>query len=176
MESPNTETARWFAEEVQPHEAHLKAYLRGAFPRMRDVDDVVQESYLCLWRRRVGEPIRSAKAFLFVAARRIALDLVRRQARSPVIAVKDLSALFALDEGADASSSAAEAMQVALFTEAVAALPPRCREIFLLCQVEGLPQREVALRLGLSENTVAVQSARGLQRCVEFVSRRLNRP
>jgi DNA-directed RNA polymerase specialized sigma24 family protein len=44
----------------------------------------------------------------------------------------------------------------------------------VLCQLEGRPQREVAERLGLSENTVAVQSARGLQRCEEFVRRRLN--
>jgi len=50
----------------------------------------------------------------------------------------------------------------------------RCREIFVLCQLEGLPQRVVAVRLGLSENTVAVQSARGLQRCEAYVRRRLN--
>ena len=29
---PPTDQARWFTEEVHPHEAHLKAYLRGAFP------------------------------------------------------------------------------------------------------------------------------------------------
>jgi RNA polymerase sigma-70 factor (ECF subfamily) len=184
MDSPRSDTSSppaselhaWFAEDVLPHDSHLKAYVRGAFPSVRDVDDVVQESYLRLWRTRAGEPIRSAKAFLFTVARRVALDWVRREVRSPVVAVKDLSALFVLDEGADASSSAAGAMQVALLTEAVDALPPRCREIFLLCQVEGLPQREVARRLGLSENTVAVQSARGLKRCAAFVSRRLNRP
>jgi hypothetical protein len=49
--------ARWFAEEVQPHEASLRAYMRGAFPMVRDVDDVVQESYLRVWRARAAQPI-----------------------------------------------------------------------------------------------------------------------
>src|SRR4051812_10998844 len=88
------ETAeRWFAEEVQPHDAQLKAYLRRAFPAVRDVDDVVQESYLRIWRSQAVQPIRSAKAFLFKVARNAALNLVDRQRSSPVFAVGDLASL-----------------------------------------------------------------------------------
>lgn len=71
MDSPQSDSTKWFTEEVQPHEPVLRSYLRGAFPAVRDLDDVVQESYLRLWRARTEEPIRSAKAFLFTAARRI---------------------------------------------------------------------------------------------------------
>ena len=40
--SPKADSARWFAEEVQPHEPALRAYLRGSFPKIDDVDDLVQ--------------------------------------------------------------------------------------------------------------------------------------
>jgi RNA polymerase sigma-70 factor (ECF subfamily) len=150
--------------------------VRTAFPAVRDVDDVMQESYLRLWHRRAAEPIRSARAFLLTAARRIAIDWLRREARSPICAVREISDLLVPDEGADPTSVAARAMHVEILADAVAALPPRCREIFLLCQVQGLSQQSVAQKLGLSENTVAVQSARGLQRCAAFVSRRLRQP
>lgn len=173
---PNPEQSRWFVNEVQPHDARLRAYLRSAFPGVRDVDDVVQESYLRLWRTHAARPIRLARAFLFTVARRIAIDLLRRERRGPFVPVKDPGQLLVLDGAPDAAATADNHMEIQLLTEAVDALPHRCREIFALCQIEGLTQSEVARRLGLSENTVAVQSARGLQRCEEYVRRRLHRP
>lgn len=170
------ERSRWFTDEVHRHDASLKAYLRGAFPSVRDVDDVVQESYLRIWRTRAATPIASAKAFLFTVARHLALDLVRRERRSPLVPVRELDGLFVVDESPDAHEAAALAQNTALLVDAIDALPSRCREIFLLCHVEGLAQKEVAARLGLSENTVAVQSARGLHRCEHYVRRRLAQP
>jgi len=168
--------SRWFADEVHPHDAHLKAYLRGAFPAVRDVDDVVQESYLRIWKARAAHPIASAKAFLFTVARRLALDLVRSQRRSPVIAVTDLSRLFVLDDARDAGAAAATAEEIELLVEAVDSLPARCREIFILRKLQGVPQKDIAARLGLSEQTVQVQASRGMRRCAEFFRRRLSQP
>lgn len=159
-----------------PHDSALKAYLRGAFPAARDVDDVVLESYLRLWTARAAQPIRSAKAFLFTVARRLAVDLIRRDQFSPLIAVKEIDALPVLGDAPDAGAAVINAEEVKLLVAAIDSLPARCREIFILCQIEGHTQRTVAERLGLSENTVAVQPARGLQRCEEFVRRRLSQP
>ena len=94
-----TETARWFAAEVQPHEPALRGYLRGSFPAVRDVDDVVQESYLRMWRARAAQPIASARSFLFQVARRLALDTVRRERISPVAHVPNLAALPVAADG-----------------------------------------------------------------------------
>ncbi|MFM9030263.1 MAG: RNA polymerase sigma factor [Opitutaceae bacterium] len=149
---PHAEKTRWFTEEVQPHDAKLKAYLRSTFPTVRDVDDVVQESYLRVWRARATQPIRLAQAFLFTVARRIALDWVRREQRAPFVAVKDSSQLLVLESGAPDASAETE-MEIQLLAEAVESLPPRCREIFVLCQVEGLTQAEVARRLGIAKSS-----------------------
>jgi len=48
--APSLEHARWFHEEVQPYEEKLRAYLRHRFPTIRDVDDIVQETYARLFR------------------------------------------------------------------------------------------------------------------------------
>lgn len=172
MPPHETETARWFAAEVQPHEPALRGYLRGSFPAVRDVDDVVQESYLRMWRARAGQPIQSAKAFLFTVARRLALDLVRREAISPIRDVGDLAALPVIEERPDAIDTISERDKIRLLSEAVGSLPTRCREAVLLHKIQGLPQREVALRLGVSEKTVENHVALGVKRCEEFFRRR----
>lgn len=173
--APLSDQERWFQQEVHAHDSLLKAYLHRSFPTIRDVEDVVQESYLRVWKTRATRPIQSAKAFLFTVARRVAIDLVRRDRRSPFVPVQDLEQLFAQDGVAHAGEAADSRREIELVVAAIEALPTRCREIFVQCQVEGRAQKEVAARLGLSENTVAVQSARGLQRCEEFVRRRLGR-
>src|SRR5262245_35540563 len=89
----SSDQSHWFAKEVQTHDAALKSYLRNSFPAIRDIEDVTQESYLRMWKRCATDPIRSARAFLFKMAQRIALDTVRRQRRSPVDALPELSSL-----------------------------------------------------------------------------------
>lgn len=164
--------AQWFAREVHPHDAQLKSYLRGSFPTMHDVDDVVQESYLRLWKVRHVQPIRSAKAFLFTIARHVALDWVRRKRVCPVKSVGDLACLSALNGEPGAAENLTEQEKVVLLGEAIAALPARCREVVLLHKIHGLPQAEVGRRLGLSAKTVENQVARGVKRCTEHMRRR----
>lgn len=172
--NPDTsaEQARWFAEEVQPHDAALKNYLRRSFPSVRDVDDIAQESYIRIWRQRAADPIRSAKAFLFRIAQRLALDVVRRERRSPVESVGNLDALHVLDHAPAAHEALSRAEKVQLLIEAIDALPSRCRDVVVLRKLRLLSQRETAERLGISEKGVEIQLARGLARCREFMQRR----
>ena len=44
-----------------------------------------------------------------------------------------------------------------LIEEAINKLPPRCREIFIMCKIQKKTQIEVAQSLGLSHNTIETQ-------------------
>ena len=172
MPPPETDSTRWFTEEVHTHEASLRAYLRGSFPAVRDIDDVVQESYLRIWRARATQPVRSAKAFLFRIARNLALDLVRRDRSAPFTAVRDFDALPVLEPGPTAVDAIAAHEKLLMLADALESLPPRCREVVILRKLQHVPQREVALRLGLAEKTVEAHLARGIARCEEFLRER----
>lgn len=167
-----SDPARWFAEQVQPHDGQLKSYLRNAYPAVRDVDDVVQESYLRVWRRHASRPIASAKNFLFSVARHLAIDLIRREGSSPLLPLTDLATLSVMDDGACTVEAACTDEEVALLLEAIDALPRRCREIMILRKLERVPQKEIARRLGLSVQTVQVQIGRGTRRCEAFLRAR----
>lgn len=168
----NQQSSGWFDKDVYRHDASLKAYLRDSFPKVRDLDDVVQESYLRIWKARAIQPIQSVKAFLFTVARRLALDVVRHQNRSPITEGTDVEQLFS--GSPTAADAAMKAQEIDLLAEAVASLPPRCREVFVLRRFRGVSQRDIAVQLGLSEQTVQVQAARGLRKVEAFLKRRLH--
>lgn len=163
---------RWFLREVHAHDAQLKSWLRGSFPAVRDVDDVVQESYLRIWKAHAARPISSAKAFLFKVARRIALDVLRSRRRSPIDAVSDLSAIGVLETEPDPAASAGLQEKIDLLADAIASLPEKRREIVILRKLQRLPQREVAAHLDLSERTVENQLYRGVLQCEAFLRAR----
>lgn len=168
--TPTSEEHRWFSEEVHVHEPSLRAYLRTQFPFAPDLDDVVQESFLRLWRVRMGQPVRYAKSLLFKVARHLVIDLARRNQISPINPVPDLAALPVMDDGRPGPAEAAcKRDEVVLLAAAIDSLPTRCREILILRKLRGVPQKEIAAQLGLSEQTVQVQVSRGVRRCEEFL-------
>ena len=160
--------ARWFAEEVHPHGSQLKGYLRNRFPAVRDVDDLVQESYLRIWKARVTHPIQSAKAFLFRIACNLALDAARHQQVSPIEAMGGLADLSGMEDKPGVVETMTREEKGKLLGQALGSLPARCREIVFLHKIKGLSQRAVADHLGLSEKTVANQITLGVKRCEEF--------
>ncbi|MBC7365844.1 MAG: RNA polymerase sigma factor [Undibacterium sp.] len=164
--------ARWFAKEVQPCEPILRSYLRGTFPGVRDVDDVVQESYLRLWRIGTAQTVRSARGFLFHIARCVATDLARRERTSPLVGVADLTTLPVADTAADSAEAACVREELALLAAAIETLPPRCREIVVLRKLRRLSQKEIAALLGISELTVQVQVLKGVKRCGAYLAAR----
>ena len=172
---PEQERARWFANEVRPHEGQLRSYLHGRFPAVRDVDDVVQESYLRIWRARAAQPIASAKAFLFAIARHLAVDDAHRSRRRQEIALGDSACPDVIDEKPNAAETLSYNEKVCLLADVLARLPTRCREVVVLRKLNGLSQKEVAAQLGLSERTVENQLARGMKRCEAMVLRQGHR-
>ncbi len=61
------------------------------------------------------------------------------------------------------SASPARGGELARVQRLIAALPERCRRIFEMRKIEGLPQREIARRMGVSEHVVENESVRGLR-------------
>lgn len=162
------EQARWLAEEVQPHEAALRGYLRNSFPSV-DVDDVVQESYLKLWKARTAGRIASSKAYFFSIARNTALTLFQRRKLYSDTPVSDLPGWRVLDGRPDASDVTDASQRHELMIEAITRLPPRCREVLRLAVLRGRRNAEIAVELGLAENTVRVHLARGIKKCADFL-------
>jgi RNA polymerase sigma factor (sigma-70 family) len=164
--------ARWFRDEVQPHENNMKLFLRHRFPRLRDVDDVVHDTYLKLIREKAAGNVSSVRGFLFTSLRNAAYDFFRRKKSHGEVPIAD-SAVDTLPlEERDGAESAVFNEELQLAAEAVEALPVRCREVMKLRKVYGMSYREIADQLGIEESTVSNQLMKGYKLCREYLARR----
>ena len=162
----------WFAAEVQPHASALRSYLLARYPTLPDVDNLVQECLVRVLRARETSAVESPKGLLFAIARNLALDAVRRQkvvAFEPMTENPDSSVYR---DNTDVVETVSKQQEFALLTQAIQTLPERCRQVFTLRTAYGLSQKEIAAKLGISENTVEKQMGKGIRLCTEFFARR----
>jgi RNA polymerase sigma-70 factor, ECF subfamily len=140
------------------HAPWLAARLRAVLPAA-EVEDVLQETFLAVWRGAGGyRPCGAAGGWLWGIARRQAALLLRR--RGPAVA--------ALSDGAAAAGRAAgDPAEVAPtradLAAAVAALGPPGgpeREVWRLLYEEDRPVAEVAVMLGVPPGTVKSRAHR----------------
>lgn len=151
------------------HAPWLAARLRTALPA-RDVEDVLQETFLAVWRGAPDyRPRGSAGGWLWVIARRQAAGWLRRRGRDacPV----DTASLddTALDGALAAAGRAAardpvEAVMARTdLAAALAVLGPQGspeREVWRLLYVEDQPVAQVARLMGVPQGTVKSRAHR----------------
>lgn len=126
--------------------------------------DLVQESYA----RVLGEAaVREPRALLYRTARNLMIDQHRRAA------LRRHEALDALPEAAHPAGPLHLQPEQALESSqdwhacvaAIDALPPRCRDAFVLHVFEELPHAQIAARMGISVSMVEKHIARGMLSC-----------
>ena len=158
----------WFSEDVKPYEPALRAYLLKRFPSLPDHDDIVQETYTRLLRAKENGRLTFAKAFLFTAARNVAIDMFRRRRLVTHEPISDFVELPLLEETPDVVATLERQQRLELLIEAVAALPERCRQVMMLRHLDGLSYKDIAARLGISPETVKVHVVKGVRDCTAF--------
>jgi RNA polymerase sigma factor (sigma-70 family) len=156
------ETAAWFAAHILPHEADVRGWLRASL-RIDNADDVIQEAYAKMFAQGGLDQVVSGRAWFFAVARNIVLKQMRRDRIVRIEAVAEIDALGIVDYEPSAERAVSGRQELARVQRLIEALPERCRLIFQMRKIDGLPQREIAERLRVSENVVEKEAAKGLR-------------
>ncbi|SDA35419.1 RNA polymerase sigma factor [Sphingomonas sp. NFR15] len=146
--------ALWLTKHILVHEPELRSWLkRRAMPGL-DVDDVVQESYAILAGLQSVDHIHHPRIYFFEVAKSVILQSFRQSRVVAFSAIAEFDALLIPDEMPSPEAIAAGRQELGRLSELIDALPPKCREAFVLRKVRGFSQREVASAMSVSENTV----------------------
>ena len=159
---------RWFIDEILVHEGALVRYLQRCWSRRDEIHDLRQEVYARVYEAAAKSLPTQPKSFLFASARHLMTDRLRRSRVVSIEPMGDFESLNVLVDEVTPERWSSGRQTLKRLAEAFDRLPPRCREVVWLRRVEELPQREVAMRLGISEKTVEKQIAKGARLIAEY--------
>jgi len=164
------EIVAWVGSNIVPHEADLRARLRRMAVPEEEISDIVQDSYLRIAKLDSIAHIRNGRAYFFTTARAVLLQRVRRDKIVRIDSLTEAEALKLCDTDPGPERHTSARLELARVRTLIDALPTRCRQIFELRRIEGIPQREIAERLGIPEHTVEAQSRRGLKLILKAIA------
>lgn len=143
----------------------LKKFLAGFLAVQQDIEDVAQEAYLRAYIAEQRESIEQPKAFLFRIAKNLALTKLSKKSRQITDYIEEAGAAVVIETAAPVDQELEAQQCFGLYCEAVAALPEKCRQVFLLRKVHGLAHKEIAARMELSISSVEKYLRQGVLAC-----------
>ena len=146
----------------------LNRFLRRFLDTPEDVEDTLHETFLKAYQAERSNSIKSHRSYLFRTAKNLALNKIESRQIRQTHTVGDIESLPVKTENVNDLEQRAiieERLEWAL--QAIANLPTRVREVYVLSKVHGLKQKDIAKQLGITESTVEKHIARGLMLITE---------
>ncbi len=135
----------------------LSNYVNQQIHNWEDSKEIVQETFLVLWKRRDKlEVSASLKSYLYTSVRNTLIDFIRRKKKNDEV----IDVVKYRQNGHDQELDAFIVRQAIL--NACEKLKPKNKEIFLLTKMEGLTYEEVSKHLGISKRSVEDNVTRAL--------------
>ncbi|GAB7563626.1 hypothetical protein LG202_16650 [Methylobacillus methanolivorans] len=106
--------------------------------------------------------------------KRISHNMAVNECRSESVRTRLIESMAELPDTASVPDHAAALdaqREVQLLAQAIEQLPPRCKQVFIMHKVHGLPQSEVAAQLGISVKMVERHTRLGLAACKKQLGR-----
>ena len=172
MSNRETEQSIWFVDSVLPYENGLRRWIKSRFSAIRDVDDLIQETFTRILKAHESGPVPNPQAFLFVVSRNLAINRLKRMNLEFPPEATEVDPHVLVDEMAGPFELAALQEEIDDLVSALQSLPDRCRQVMTLRKIYGLSQKEIGAELGISVHTVEAQVGIGLRKCRAFFHQR----
>jgi RNA polymerase sigma-70 factor (ECF subfamily) len=152
--------------------AQTRAILMSTLRRMlepSEAEEVMQEAYLKVFvALNEGRPIE-ARPFLFKVARNLAISRLRHHKVVEAASEQVQQYQQVQMERVSTERQASLEQEQALLLQAVNALPPVCRQVFVFRKFEGKSHAEIALAMNISNKTVENHLTKGMRLCREYL-------
>ncbi len=134
--------------------------------------DIVHDIFLSCWDQRSRINInKQLKAYLFRCCHNRVIDFFRQASKNQQLRKKLLQAYDPVN--GESSLSCKELLQLdQLAEEALDALPPQRKKVFILCRHQGKTYQQAAEELGISAHTVKEHMSNALSFLRNFIHKR----
>lgn len=166
LAEPSQNRSEALAEIARTHNSALVRYLSLRTGSVEDAKDVLQEAYAKLLALDQAGPINFLVRYLW----RIAANLAKNRRKQLAVRSRLNVATQSATKSIPSTECVIESLQrLAVIERAVAELPPRCRQAFLLRIVAGQRFAQVAREMGITQRVAEIHVARAM----EYLQQRL---
>lgn len=142
----------------------LYRFVKGFTKNKELAEEIVSDVFINIWKRRNAiEEIANLKLYLFVSARNITFNYLKRLHKESFTNLDEVE-VEPEDPFADPGEALITREMNLKLRAAIEALPPRCKLIFMLVKENGLTYKQTAQLLNISESTVDNQLSIALKR------------
>lgn len=153
----------------EKHHSALKRFIARYLNNHHDIEDVAQESFLRAFRAGMEYDVQQPKSFLFRIAKNVAISQLRLKSRQITDSLEEQAGPDTLRNEWTLEDDMMARQRLAIQCDAVAALPPQCRRVYILRKVQGMTHKEIAERLNISIKTVEKHLYKGIAACDNYV-------
>lgn len=145
------------ADLYAAEQGRLKRLVKRFVKSKATAEDLVQQAFVKLMDNAERGNVANIPAYLATTARNLALNHVRNTSLRAEVELPEADFLAIADMRPSPEMVAVYRCELRRVLQAVATLPPRRREAFVLHKFEDLTYDEIADRQGVSRNTVITQ-------------------
>ena len=159
-QDPRSSRQEWLLALLARHQASLTHYAARLVGDVEKARDLVQETFLKLWREGPEAVGDNPPAWLFTVCRNLAFDNLRKEKRMVPMTGAD-EAMIASTEAPDHSLEASQGMSGVL--AALGSLPKSQQEVLRLKFQNGLSYKDISRITGHSVSHVGVMIHSGVK-------------
>jgi RNA polymerase sigma-70 factor (ECF subfamily) len=163
-------------EFLAAYDAHADALFRHCYIRVRDRDaakDIVQEAFTRTWvYMSEGKKVEYLRAFLYRVSNNLIVDGARKKKSSSLDAMMEDDGFEVRDESI---REPVDKLEVRQALGLLKSLDEIYRTAITMRFIDEMTPREIAKRLGVTENVVSVRIHRGVERLAKLMKQHNSR-
>lgn len=159
-----------FCSFVDAYSKDLYNFALGYVNIRELAEEVVSDVFFDVWNNRSRlDEIVHIKSWLLILVRNKAISYLRKEHMDNSVSFEELGDFHVpLFQSPDDQMISKE--EIAKINQAIATLPPKCKEVFVLAKIEKLPYKKISEMLNISVKTINVHVAKALNLISQILS------
>lgn len=150
----------------EQEKGRLRRFFQRRLRNSEDAADAVQETFLRVLSASRSTLIENPQAYLYQVARTVASRTISRSLQeSGLFLPVEMSELHIADDAPCQERIINGRQGLLLLARAIAELPNRCQQVFILSRLHGMSNGAIAVELGISRNMVEKHIIKALLHC-----------
>lgn len=150
---------------IQRHREELLGFLAHRISCPETAADILQDAFFRLTQFESASRIANPRAFLYKVVGNLAIDHLRKHQREAGRRADEDELADHADAGPDMERQVYGGQQLAHLRQAIAELPPKCREVFVLHKFHHYSYSQIMRELDIAESTVLKHITKALEHC-----------